>query len=144
MKIVVIGVGNPLKCDDNIGNIVVEKLKNQIKKPNICFISAGATPENFIGKLMKIKPDLIYFIDAAEFEGKPGDIKLLDLREFSQGLVSTHGLPITIFKEFFPETKIRIVGIKTENIEYGYKISQEINEKFQFIVKKIEKLLLEK
>ena len=99
MEKVLIGLGNPLKQDDNIGNIIVGKLSEKIKSKNFVFIKSYLTPENYLLPLKKISPDIIYFVDAVEFKGEVGDVRLFSLEEMiSLGKVATHNIPITIYK----------------------------------------------
>lgn len=54
-KLIVLGVGNELKCDDGIGPYIINKLKeeNIEDKNKLLFIDGKTVPENFTGKSEK-------------------------------------------------------------------------------------------
>jgi len=127
MKKVVIGIGNPLKKDDNIGNLVVDKLKKIINDDNVLFIRAETNPENFIGKIKSFNPDVIYFVDAVEFDGEIGEVKMFSINDVLNESLSTHGISVKVFKDFFPDVEIYVVGIKVEDVEYGEGLSESLD-----------------
>ena len=143
MEKVLIGLGNPLKQDDNIGNIIVGKLSEKIKNKNFVFIKSYLTPENYLLPLKKISPDIIYFVDAVGFKGKVGDVKLFSLEEIA-GLenVATHNIPITIYKNYFPNIRIKIIGIKVKSIDFDERLSKELMDKVNSVLKKVENIIL--
>jgi len=140
MKKVVIGIGNLLKRDDNIGNLVVDELRKNSRDETILFIRAETNPENFIGKIKSFNPDIIYFIDAVEFDGEVGEVKSFSINDVLNDSLSTHGISVKVFKDFFPDAEIYVVGIKPEDIGYGEKLSLSLKKNFGNIVNKAKKL----
>ena len=104
----IIGIGNPLRKDDNIGNIVSERVGGMVGYQN---------PENLIGKLDN--PKTIVFIDAVEFEGRVGEVRLFDMDEIADEMATTHNVPAGIFQKFFPKAKLKVIGIKVEDRSHG-------------------------
>lgn len=141
MRKVVISLGNPLKRDDNIGNLILNQLRKDIKNRNTYFIKGETNPENSIGQIKKINPNEIFFIDAVLFDGKVGDVRLFKLEDASNMIASTHNLPLDIFKRFFSNCEISLIGIMPGNVEYGEKISMGLQNKFNDILKEIKKLI---
>lgn len=139
MKKIVIGIGNPLKSDDNVGNLVLDKLKNSMK--NIAFVKGTTSPENFIEPIKKMKPEIIFFIDVASFEGKTGDVKSFQLNDVVEMNISTHNFPITIFRKFFPDSKIIFIGIKPKTLEFGESLSSDLKKRFNTIVEEVRKII---
>lgn len=137
----VIGMGNPLKKDDNIGNLIVEKLNEEIKEENFLFIKVYLTPENYLMPLKKSKPKTIYIIDAVEFQGQTGEVKVFNLNEIEKIKATTHNIPITVYQNYFPDTNIKLVGIKVKDINFGEELSKEIKEKFNNILKEIKNII---
>jgi hydrogenase 3 maturation protease len=131
----VMSIGNPIKSDDNIGNVILEKL--DIK--NIEKIKAGTTPENFIVKLKNF--DEIIILDALEFGGKVGEVKVFELNDIKDDLATTHNIPMNLLKKFLPNSKIKIIGIQTKNIEFGEELSRELESKIEEIVKRVSLFL---
>ena len=112
-----------------------------LRNNDILFIRAETNPENFIDKIKLFSPDAIYFIDAVEFDGKVGEVKVFDINEVLNESLSTHGISVKVFKDFFPDTKIYIIGIKPGNIEYGERLDLSLKKNFNQILEGIKKFL---
>ena len=143
MRKLIIGIGNELKSDDNVGNIILEKLREDIKKDNFYFIKGSTNPENFIEHIKSINPDLIFFIDVALFQGNIGDVKKFTLDEIRHMSISTHNFPIAILQKFLPNSKIFLIGIKPKSLDFGQDLTEELKNKFNSITKKVKKIIIE-
>jgi len=141
IKKAIISVGNPLKSDDNIGNLIVDKIKNFYKDKDYHFLKGGMNPENFIEVLRKINPDEIFFIDVAIFEGEIGDVKLFKLEDIIDMNISTHYFPISIFKKYFPNASLVLIGIKPKLINFGQDLSPELKAKLPEIIEKVQRTI---
>jgi hydrogenase maturation protease HycI len=141
MKKIVISIGNPLKLDDNIGNLLLNRLKETTKNKNIDFIEGSTNPENFIEPLKKIKPDIVFFLDVAIFPGDTGNVKLFQLKDILKYNISTHNLPVEVFQEIFPKTKIMLIGIKPKSLGFGENLTPELNNKFEHIFEEVKKII---
>lgn len=130
----VLSIGNPLKSDDNIGNVVLDMLKSDVKK-----FRGETTPENFIGKLEGFEKIII--VDAIEFEGNAGDVKLFDLEDVLDRLTSTHSMPISMIKKFYPNSKLSVIGIKPNNMDVGDRLSEKLESKKNEIVENVERII---
>ena len=49
---IILGIGNELKCDDGVGPFVIDELKD-LENPNLIIIDGKTVPENFTGKIRK-------------------------------------------------------------------------------------------
>jgi hydrogenase 3 maturation protease len=139
MKKIVMSIGNPLRSDDNIGNLILDQLKKSME--DITFIKGSTSPENFIEPLKKINPEIIFFIDVASFDGNIGDVKTFQLNDILDMNISTHNFPIKVFRKIFPDCKIKFIGIKPKNLEIGEGLSPELEDKFNDIVEKIRSII---
>ena len=131
---VVVSIGNPIKSDDNIGNVILDRISVNAKK-----LKAETTPENFIDKMKGY--DEIIIVDALEFEGEAGQVKKFNLNEVDDRILSTHSIPIEMFKKFLPNSKIIIIGIKPSNMDFGEELSNELKEKLDNISKRVEDMI---
>ena len=141
MKKAIISVGNPLKSDDNIGNLIIDKIKKHYKNKDYYFFKGGTNPENFIEPLKKISPDTIFFIDVAIFEGEIGDVKLFNLDDVIDFDISTHFFPITIFKKYFPKTRLVLIGIKPKIVNFGEDLSPELKVRLKEIINNVQRTI---
>jgi hydrogenase maturation protease len=129
VKRVIIGLGNPLKQDDNIGNIVAKRLGGV----------AGATaPENY----MPHDADEIVLMDAVLFDGEPGEVKEFSEEDVQGFFHSTHNLPLSLFKELNPHARIRVIGIMPSSTDFGETLTPKINSQLETIVSRVKELLL--
>jgi len=118
-------MGNPLKRDDNIGNIIAKKLGG---------IIAEVSPENYTSK----DEDFV-IIDAIDFGGEVGEVRLFRSSDVVAQLATTHNIPITIFTDL--GKRLRIVGIQPKDISLGKGLSSELYKKIPEIVEKVKKLI---
>lgn len=149
MTIVILGVGNRMRGDDAIGSIVAEEILRlaQNDRQFMCH-SEGAeateeshkliiydtetTPENFIEKVVGLKPDRLIFIDACNFGGQAGEYKLFEdeeIKEITYGLLSTHTLPLVLTIELIKKQhncKVSLLGIQPKSFTMGSDLSSEL------------------
>jgi len=127
-NVVILGVGNELRGDDGVG----VHIASRVKRRN--FINAGVAPENFVGKIKRMKPERIVIFDALDFGGKPGEVKIVDARKTEGLKISTHSLPLSFFCKLFEDIGIYLVGIQPKNNEFGKGMSNEVVERAEKLV----------
>tara|TARA_Y100000034_G_scaffold26979_4_gene32130 strand:+ start:1164 stop:1622 length:459 start_codon:yes stop_codon:yes gene_type:complete len=147
MKLI-ISLGNPIKSDDNIGNLVLDKLQDVLKKNienrkghdnNIVFIRAEISPENFFYQIAELKPDIIYIIDAVDFSGSVGEVKLFEYENIlTLPVTTTHTIPITMLSKFVSFSKIKLIAVQPKEIGVGETLSEELQNKFDVVCGKVK------
>jgi len=137
-KIGIVGIGNPLRNDDGIGIILLEKLnniKNNISG-NIDLIDGGTGGMNLIHKFPLY--DIIVIIDAVNFSGQPGDSNIFNLEEIVNKKIpistSTHGddiLKVINLSKQLNEKPNRFIffGVQPKDTSNGTNLSSEIENK---------------
>lgn len=75
-KALIIGVGNLLRGDDAFGSLAAQRLKGRLV---VKVVDAGSAPENYLGSIVKENPDTVLLIDAVDFGGQPGELRLFNL-----------------------------------------------------------------
>jgi len=136
-KVVIVGVGNTLKRDDGFGPALIELLK--AKTDAVC-IDAGSAPENYVGKIAKIKPDTILIADAAELGLAPGEYKLLGKEDILKSGFTTHDISPHMFMDFLEkETKadIYMLGLQPEDVSFGEGMSDCVKSAMDKIVEEM-------
>lgn len=124
-KLIVLGVGNELKCDDGVGPHIIKKLKDEIIENNdkMLFIDAQTVPENFTGKIRKENPSHLIIVDACLMGGEPGEVKIVDKNDFADIGISTHSMSLSFFVRFLEQgnddLRIIFVGIEPESMDYA-------------------------
>lgn len=125
-KAVVLGIGNTLRNDDGIGSILAGRIKDKVS----CIVyDAGSSPENYLGKIIKDKPDNIIIVDAVDFGGIPGEYRILEGDLKTANLFSTHNASISLTINYLKSnlgTDIIILAVQPKNTAFGDSLSQEM------------------
>lgn len=143
-KVVVIGIGNPIRMDDYIGVKVIHSLRGKVSE-KVFLIDCETVPESYTQQIIDFKPTHILIIDAAMLGIKPGELSLLkpeDLR-FSSAF-STHMLPLKIFCEYLVKimgAKIMLLLIQPKRIDFGTELTLEVLSSEMEIVKFLSAIL---
>lgn len=126
-KVVILGIGNTLSSDDGIGSILASRIKDKV--PYTVY-DAGANPENYLGKIIKDKPNNIVIIDAVDFGARPGDYAVLEGKQIKTvNLFATHNASISLTINYLQnnlQVDIIILAIQPKTVAFGDKISQEV------------------
>ena len=130
-KVVVAGIGNPLRKDDFVGVEIVRSLLHKVSK-SVYLIECENVPESFVEPITEFKPTHILIIDAALLSLKPGSSKLIEPSQMlMKSAVSTHALPLRIFCEYLAKTtsaKIALLLIQPRNAGFGEGITTELRK----------------
>ena len=147
-KLIVLGVGNVLKCDDGVGPHIIKKLKNENieNTEELLFIDAQPVPENFTGKIRKEKPSHLIIVDACLMGTEPGDMKIVDKDDFANIGISTHSMSLSFFVRFLQEgndnLKIIFVGIEPESIDYADLPTEKVEKAANDFIKILKGIIL--
>lgn len=126
-KILVVGVGNRLRCDDGVGCHIIDLLKERVK--DIEVIDAGTVPENYIEPIIQERPERVLIVDACLFDGKPGEFCLFEPESFENLCLpnfSTHTLPLNLIAQVIStrtNAKVYLLGIQPAQRGFGEKLS---------------------
>jgi len=138
-RVTIVGVGNVMRGDDGLGSILSEYLKGRV---SACVIDTGLSPENHIKKIRDSKPNTVLIIDAADFGGDAGDIKLLRKSDIPLYGISTHNASLALFFDFLETTTsaaVYMLAIQPAGNEVNASLSNIIEKK----CKEVESLFLE-
>jgi len=128
-KVIIVGIGNTLRSDDGIGSLLASRIKNKV--PYMVF-DAGPSPENYLEKIIKEKPDTILIIDAADFGGKPAEFRIWKARDIKTiNLFSTHNASLSLTINYLQnnlKADIIILIIQPNKIALGENLSPEASE----------------
>jgi len=114
-----------MRGDDGFGPSLAERIP--------CAINAGNSPENFISKITREKPDTVVIFDAVDFGGEAGEIRVFDAKQTVGPLVSTHAVPLSKFAQALEPARTWIIGIQPGNIGFGEAMSREALESTESI-----------
>ncbi len=143
-KVVVAGVGNPLRKDDFVGTKIAKELQDKVSK-SVFLIECETIPESYMKQIADFEPSHILIIDAALLKQKPGSMKLFAPNEVvRKNAISTHSLPLRIFCDFLEKTtgaKIALLLIQPKKTDFGEGLSTEVQQTAAKITDILSKIL---
>ncbi len=136
-RIVVAGIGNPIRQDDYVGLKIVEGLQGKVTA-NVCLLECETVPESYLLDIEKFKPTHVLLIDAAFLGLKPGSARLFDAQKIVDfPAITTHMLPLKVFCEYVKQStgaKIALLLVEPESMEFGEGLSVEVEVAAQKIL----------
>jgi hydrogenase maturation protease len=146
-KIGVIGIGNPLRCDDGIGIVLLKKLVEQKKTlpKEIEFIDGGTGGVNLLHLLPQF--DIVIIIDAMQLNVSPGSyffFKADDIKTNKNTIsISTHTHQLAQVIEMSRQLgelpkQLFIFGIQPKNLSYKTNLSNELQTKINTLLNSLQ------
>ena len=136
-RVVVAGIGNPMRMDDFVGVKIVQDLRGKVSE-KVYLIECETVPESFIQQIMNFNPTHVLLLDAAILGLKPGDSKLVKPEQLTNfPAFSTHMLPLRIFCEYLAKTtkaKIALLLIEPKKVDFGEGLTPEVKATAQSVV----------
>jgi len=83
-KIVIAGIGNPIRQDDYVGLKIVEGLHGNVSK-NVLLLECETVPESYLSDIEEFKPTHVLLIDAAFLGLKPAEASLVEVHPAGAG-----------------------------------------------------------
>lgn len=127
----IIGIGSPLRSDDQAGLLLCDELINR----NVNCIKCEYGIENCLDIVNEVKPEILVVIDTALFKGgTPGDIILVNERNLEENIlpITTHGIPLKTIVELLKAMgsikEFYLLGIYPKTLEIGLEVSSEVYE----------------
>ena len=138
--LLIITIGNSYRSDDGVGPYIARQV-NKYKK-DFTILNAEDQPENIIDEATRLKPGKIVIIDAADFGGMPGEIRLIEKKDIPDTSLSTHSFSPNILAAIIEEdtgADVLFLGIQPESIQFGEGISKPVKEAAKRIIFYLEK-----
>jgi hydrogenase 3 maturation protease len=143
-RIVIAGIGNPIRMDDFVGVKIVQNLRGKVSG-KAYLIECETVPESFIQQIVDFNPTHILLIDAAILGLEPGKAKLVHSENLTTfPAFSTHMLPLRVFCEYVSKAtgaKIALLLIQPKNAEFGEGLTREVEASAKKIVDLLVKIL---
>lgn len=133
----IVGVGNEMRGDDAVGVLVARRLQGKIRVP---VYDVGPVPENFLGKIARSGAKSLVVVDAVDFGGRVGDVRLLEPQEITYSHFSSHLPPLQLMELFLGEGGVRmqVLAVQPGTVAMMAELSPEV----RMIAEAIVRLLL--
>ena len=143
-RVVVAGIGNPIRRDDFVGVKIVQDLQGKVPK-NVLLIECETVPESYMQEIVDFKPSHVLLVDAAILGLKPGETRLVLPEQITDfPAITTHVLPLRIFCEYITkmaEAKIALLLIEPEDTEFGEGLTATVQATAEEVTKRLTELL---
>ncbi|MEM4469984.1 MAG: hydrogenase maturation protease [Desulfurococcaceae archaeon] len=141
----VVGVGSPLRSDDQAGLLFCKELS----KRGFDCLECEYGIENCFNEILEKKPSTLIVVDAALFEGgNPGNIIVAPEDSILAGslMISTHTIPISVvinlLKSMNAVKRVYLVGIYPGTLELGTAVSREVTRAIEDLVDNVEECII--
>lgn len=128
-KAIILGIGNTLRSDDGFGSLLAQRLSGKVP---FAVFDAGVSPENYLEKIIKERPDNLVILDAADFGGAPGELRVLEAEEVkTANFFSTHNASISLSINYLLsniKVDIIILLVQPRTIVFGDTLSPEMEK----------------
>jgi len=147
-RVLLVGIGHPLRGDDAFGPALVERLTNAVPKTctvpsrpaalawdsprlELLLLDAGNAPENYLGKIVSLQPDAVIIADATDIASAPGEWVVLESDEILDTGHSTHDLSLRRLIEYLSgqtPTRFFLLAVQPASVALGSPLSQPVAE----------------
>ena len=140
-KVVIAGIGNPIRSDDYVGLKIVEQLKGKLLE-TVCLLECETVPESYLLDIEEFNPTHVLLIDAAFLGLNAGEASLVDAEKIEDfSAITTHLLPLRIFCDYVKQAtgaKIALLLIEPKSMEFSEGLTAEV----QAAAERLTKILL--
>ena len=140
-KVVIVGIGNTLRADDGAGSLVAERLWE--RHPDVVFDGAQA-PENYLGPIRRAGPAVVVLVDAADFGGKPGEVRAATAEDVEGLMMGTHAAPLSMFMRVLDHetgADVKLVAVQVATTALGASMTSEVADAVDHLVLQLGDLL---
>jgi hydrogenase 3 maturation protease len=132
-RVVIVGVGNPMRGDDGIGPRLTDRLQGIVYTP---LINAGEVPENYLGQVVALQPEVVVIVDAVAMGAAVGDIAILEVTEIAAGALSTHNASLDILANYIQtdtQADVFVLGVQPGTIAFGAPMTLAVENTLQVL-----------
>jgi hydrogenase 3 maturation protease len=143
-RVVLVGIGSSIRRDDAVGLYILDLLEGKISR-DVLLLNTETVPESYTGAIREFQPTHVLLIDAAHFNGKPGEGRIIPTEMIANTTVSTHSLPLNIFIDYIRRSicsEVALLGIQGVNLNMGEGLTLEVEKGAEAIFRILRDLLI--
>lgn len=125
-RLVLLGVGNPLRGDDGVGSLLARRMRER-GKPFV--LDGGSAPENCGEPIAALAPRTVLVVDAARFGGNAGAVRIFRSGEVAGGALSTHDQSLRVLAHYLRGRcgcEMLILGVEPASVGIGAGLSAPV------------------
>ncbi len=127
-RVCIFGVGNRCRRDDGAGSRLAVDLA---AGADVLSIDAGTVPENHLEQAARWQPETILIVDAVDFGGRAGEVRILAPEQLGSAGVSSHALSLRMTAEYLQTrsgARLAVVAIQPADVGHGSELSGNVAE----------------
>jgi hydrogenase 3 maturation protease len=144
-RVAFLGIGNEFNGDDAAGVLLSRRLLSLTQlSDRLLILDCGQVPENSVGQLRRFRPDLVILLDAADFAGKPGEVRWIDPLSTSGFSASSHTLPFSVLSKYLAKElgcEVRLLGIQPGSLEFDAGLSSAVKNALALLIKDLVEVI---
>ncbi len=121
-RLILFGVGNPVKKDDSVGLYIAARLRSILgsaPSPRVRIHRPAAHAELAISRL-DLRSSRLLLFDAVEAGKPPGSIVFANLEETKHGFFATHNIPLRLLPSVRENGKnVFVLGVQPHDVGIG-------------------------
>jgi hydrogenase 3 maturation protease len=141
-RVALLGIGNPLRGDDGVGDWIAYGLRQRlITQPGQAFqvqiFEGGAAPENQTGALRRFAPGLVILVDAVQMDASPGETAWFNWDEIQAEAASTHGISAGMLGYYLTSElgcQVALIGIQPAGNEMDARLSPQVQQAAEIVL----------
>ena len=125
-RVCLLGIGNRYHHDDAFGPYLAEAIES---RSDYDVIDAGIIPEDYIEMTAHKHPDTILLVDATDFGGEPGEVRLLYPEHVAYSAASTEAGSLRMLAEYMQartHARIGLLAVQPADTSDGKGLSQPV------------------
>ncbi|MCX6339061.1 MAG: hydrogenase 3 maturation endopeptidase HyCI [Candidatus Aureabacteria bacterium] len=125
-RLVLVGVGNPLRGDDGVGSLLARRMRER-GKPFV--LDGGTAPENCGEPIAALAPETVLVVDAARCGGDAGAVRIFRSGEIAGGALSTHDQSLRVLAHYLKRRcgcEMLILGVEPASVGIGEGLSAPV------------------
>lgn len=142
-RVVIIGIGNPLRGDDGAGCRAARLL---LGTPHAHIFDAEEVPENILGDVVSLMPNTLILIDSVAIDAAVGTVALIEQGQIVNYHPTTHRMPIDLLMSYLKSetgADIFLLGIQPHQVSFGASISPEVETSCALLARILRETLAE-
>ena len=124
-RVLILGVGNPLRGDDAAGPMVCAG----VESPQA--VDCGEAPERYLGLAADVRVEQVLLVDAMDFGGAAGELAFCTSEDLTERFGTTHDSGLAVLSRFVEEEygkAVAVLGIQPSDTRFGARAGTAVRD----------------